>query len=84
MNAAVIPADLSSAGVRRADRLGFTLLLATLLHLALILGLGFTMADPNQISKTLEITLATFKSEEKPKQADFLAQHHQQGSGTLE
>lgn len=84
MNAAVTPAELTSAGVRPADRLGFTLLLATLLHLALILGLGFSLADPNQISKTLEITLATFKSEEKPKQADFLAQANQQGSGTLE
>src|SRR5690606_38169188 len=36
------------------------------------------------ISKTLEITLSTFKSEEKPKEADFLAQDNQQGSGTLE
>ncbi|MFR0309106.1 energy transducer TonB, partial [Escherichia coli] len=34
--------------------------------------------------KTLEITLSTFKSEEKPKDADFLAQDNQQGSGTLE
>jgi len=46
--------------------------------------LGFTLAEPSQISKTLEITLSTFKSEEKPKEADFLAQDNQQGSGTLE
>jgi len=84
MNAATTPAEVISAGVRPADRLGFTLFLATALHAALILGLGFTLAEPSQISKTLEITLATFKSEEKPKQADFLAQEHQQGSGTLE
>jgi len=84
MNASALPPELSAAGVRPADRLGFTLFLATVVHLALILGLSFTLADPNQLSKTLEITLSTFKSETKPKQADFLAQDNQQGSGTLE
>lgn len=68
--------------MRPADRLGFTLFLAALIHLALILGVGFTMVEPKQISKTLEITLATFKSEKKPEKADFLAQDNQQGSGT--
>ena len=85
MNAALKPpAELTSSGIRPADRLGFTLFVATLLHLALILGVSFTLAKPGQISKTLEITLSTFKSEDKPKQADFLAQDNQQGSGTLE
>ncbi len=85
MNAAITPPpELTSAGVRPADRLGFTLFVATLLHLALILGVSFTLAKPGQISKTLEITLSTFKSDEKPKEADFLAQDNQQGSGTLE
>ncbi|QLC72799.1 energy transducer TonB [Pseudomonas sp. LPB0260] len=84
MTAAAKPTATPSAGVRPADRLGFTLFLATALHAALILGLGFSLAEPSQISKTLEITLSTFKSEEKPKDADFLAQDNQQGSGTLE
>ncbi|MBS7664383.1 energy transducer TonB [Pseudomonas lalucatii] len=84
MTAAASPTAIPAAGVRPADRLGFTLFLATALHAALILGLGFSLAEPSQISKTLEVTLSTFKSEEKPKQADFLAQHDQQGSGTLE
>lgn len=85
MNAAITPPpELTSSGVRPADRLGFTLFVATLLHLALILGVSFTLAKPGEISKTLEITLSTFKSEDKPKQADFLAQDNQQGSGTLE
>ncbi len=84
MNAAAQLPELSRTGVQPADRLGFTLFLAAVLHAALILGLGFTLAEPSQISKTLEITLSTFKSEEKPKEADFLAQNNQQGSGTLE
>jgi protein TonB len=78
------PTQLVAAGVRPADRLGFTLFLAAALHVALILGLSFSLAEPGQISKTLEITLSTFKSAEKPKQADFLAQDNQQGSGTLD
>ncbi|GLX12158.1 cell envelope biogenesis protein TonB [Pseudomonas straminea] len=84
MNATTSPPDLTSSGVRPADRLGFTLFLAAVLHAALILGVGFTFAEPGQISKTLEITLSTFKSDEKPKEADFLAQDNQQGSGTLD
>ncbi|MGL6243019.1 energy transducer TonB [Pseudomonas sp.] len=79
-----LPAELAHRGVRPADRLGFTLFLAALIHLALLLGVGFTMVEPKQISKTLEITLATFKSEKKPTKADFLAQENQEGSGTLD
>ncbi|BBP80776.1 transporter TonB [Pseudomonas sp. Pc102] len=84
MNAAADFPDFPSSGVRPADRLGFTLFLAVVLHVALILGVGFTFADPSQISKTLEVTLATFKSDKKPEKADYLAQMNQQGSGTLE
>ncbi len=84
MNAAIRHPAPETTRVRPADRLGFTLFLAAALHLALILGLGFTLSEPKQISKTLEITLSTFKSEEKPKEADFIAQDNQQGSGTLE
>ncbi|MHA6639260.1 energy transducer TonB [Stutzerimonas frequens] len=84
MNAAIRQPAPETTRVRPADRLGFTLFLAAALHLALILGLGFTLSEPKQISKTLEITLSTFKSEEKPKDADFLAQDNQLGSGTLE
>ncbi|HCK91951.1 MAG TPA: energy transducer TonB, partial [Gammaproteobacteria bacterium] len=40
--------------------------------------------DPAPPASTLEITLAQFKSETQPDQADFLAQANQQGSGTLE
>lgn len=81
---AVTPLPLPSSTVRPADRLGFTLLIAAVLHVALILGVSFTLPGPSLLSKSLEITLATFKSEEKPKEADFLAQDNQQGSGTLE
>ncbi|GGK02919.1 energy transducer TonB [Pseudomonas matsuisoli] len=84
MNAAVKPTRLNPEPVRSSDRLGFTLFLAAVLHVAVILGVGFTLSDPLELSKTLEVTLATFKSDQAPDNADFLAQHNQQGSGTLE
>ena len=79
-----LPSLLSRARARPADRLGFTLFVAALLHLGLILGVSFSQQTPPEVSKTLEITLATFKSETAPKQADYLAQDNQQGSGTLD
>lgn len=74
----------SSATVSSTDRLTFTGFLAVLLHAALILGISFTTTDQNQTSKTLEVTLASYKSDQAPEKADYLAQENQQGSGTLE
>ncbi|MFV3404665.1 MULTISPECIES: energy transducer TonB [Pseudomonas] len=79
-----IPSDLLPPRVRPVDRLGFTLFLAALVHLALILGVGFSVVKPADIRQTLDITLATFKSEKAPEKADFQAQENQQGSGTLD
>ncbi|HAQ74392.1 MAG TPA: energy transducer TonB, partial [Pseudomonas sp.] len=62
MNAATRPPISANPGVRPADRLGFTLFIAAVVHAALILGIGFTLNEPSQLSKTLEITLSTFKS----------------------
>lgn len=77
-----IPPDLLPPRVRPVDRLGFTLFLAALVHLALILGVGFTVVKPAEIRHAMDITLATFKSEKAPEKADFQAQDNQQGSGT--
>ncbi len=85
MNAAVTPdISTSQAPIQAADRLGFTLFLAAAIHALLILGISFDLPDPNTLSKTLEVTLATLKSDKKPEEADYLAQINQEGSGTLE
>jgi protein TonB len=78
------PAKALRSRVRPADRLGFTLMVAALLHVAVILGVGFAVTPPSEISRTLEITLAPFKSAKAPEHADFLAQDNQEGSGTLD
>jgi protein TonB len=49
-----------------------------------ILGIGFTLPDPPEAMRSIEVTLARFRSETPDEQADFLAQADQQGSGTLE
>lgn len=68
---------------RSGNRLGLALVIVVLLHAALLC-ITFDLHKPGQLSKTLEITLATFKSAEAPKKADFIAQDNQQGSGALE
>ncbi|WP_183166841.1 energy transducer TonB [Azomonas macrocytogenes] len=84
MNAALPQLVPQAAGASSQGRLGPALCLAIAAHLALILGVGFSLQPPSQPSKTLEITLATFKSDKKPEEADFIAQENQQGSGTQE
>ncbi|WP_373184422.1 TonB family protein [Halopseudomonas sp.] len=70
--------------VTARDRLGFALFLAAVLHALIILGVTFDLPSPSELSKTLEITLATQSSEQAPEKADYLAQLNQEGSGTLD
>lgn len=63
------------------DQLGFGLFLAVALHALLIFGVGFSLTDRQPPAPTLEITLAQHKSQQKPEDADYLAQMDQQGSG---
>lgn len=70
--------------VDTADRLSFTFFLAIALHAFLILGFSFKLPDHSNTSQTIEITLATHKSLRAPENADFLAQHNQEASGTLD
>lgn len=64
------------------ERFGFTLFMSVCVHAVLILGVGFTLATQRDTTTSLDITLAQFKSEVAPDDADFLAQANQQGSGT--
>lgn len=69
---------------QRHDLLGFALLVALALHAIFILGITFNKGDRNHAAATLEITLAQYKSDKAPQRADYLAQHNQEGSGTLD
>lgn len=83
-NAATASSPVTEQTVTSRDRLGFTLFLAAVLHALLILGVTFDLPTPSELSKSLEITLATQQSDEAPEEADYLAQMNQEGSGTLD
>lgn len=68
--------------VKSLDRLSFTVFVAIMAHALLIFGLTFSLPKPGDLSPTLEITLANYKSETAPENAQFLAQHNQEASGT--
>ncbi|MBV1914377.1 MAG: energy transducer TonB [Pseudomonadales bacterium] len=74
----------STPGIGSSDRMGFTLFMAILLHLVIILGVGFELMERQLPAASLEITLAQYQSTKAPEDADFLAQANQQGSGTAE
>ena len=73
--------DSDSLGLTQ-DRFGFTMFLSVCVHVMLILGLGFAAATGRDESSTMEVTLAQYRSNEAPEDADFIAQANQQGSGT--
>lgn len=66
------------------ERFGFTIFLSACVHGILILGVGFTYLDELNSEPALEITLAQYRSEIAPDDADFLAQENQVGSGNID
>ncbi len=74
----------STAAASNADRLGLAIFLATVLHVLIILGVGFNPGKPpEQNLPTLDITLVETSSKTAPKDADYLAQANQDGSGNV-
>jgi protein TonB len=64
------------------ERMTFTFFISVVLHLVVILGIGFSIMKSQSIPPTLEVTLAQHESPDAPQQADYLAQYNQQASGT--
>ena len=66
------------------ERFGFTVFLSACVHAIIILGVGFTYLEELNSEPALEITMAQYRSEFAPDEADFFAQENQIGSGTLD
>lgn len=66
------------------ERFGFTVFLSACIHAIIILGVGFTYLEELSSEPALEITMAQYRSEIAPDDADFLAQENQIGSGVLD
>ena len=79
MNA--LDAEGDSLGLTQ-DRFGFTMFLSVCVHVMLILGLGFMIAEERSQPASMEVTLAQYRSTEAPEDPDFIAQANQEGSGT--
>ncbi|MFT6121933.1 MAG: protein TonB [Oleiphilaceae bacterium] len=73
---------IAGSGVSAADRLSFTVFVALALHALMVLT-DFIQEDPRPAQQTMEITLSRYDDVEKPKEADYLAETNQKGSGTL-
>lgn len=73
----------TAAAVSSGDRLSFTLFVALAFHAILIFGVVFT-APRIELPQVMEVTLAQHRSDSADKNADFLAQANQRGSGTLD
>ena len=68
----------------QGDRFVFTVFLSICAHALVILGIGFSLSAESRVEAPLEITIATYRSEKPPPEADFRAQANQTGSGALE
>ena len=67
--------------IQPRDRLGFTLFLAASLHVAIILGVGFSSDLNLDRTPSIEVTLALYNDEKAPDNADYIAATNQTGSG---
>lgn len=66
------------------ERFGFTIFLSACLHIMLIAGVGFSYLEESNSAPAIEITLAQYRSDIVPDEADFIAQENQSGSGSLD
>jgi len=66
------------------ERFGFTVFFSACVHAIIILGVGFTYLEELNSEPALEITMAQYRSEFAPDEADFFAQENQIGSGALD
>mgnify|MGYP000636855808 CR=1 FL=1 len=78
MNTALPP----QADAQSPERFGFIVCFAAALHLAVILGISFSVGDIDVKLPSLEVTLAQYQSKNAPDKADYIAQYDQLGSGT--
>lgn len=67
-----------------SDRFLIALILAGFVHGFIILGIAFDVPRPEQIKKSLSVTLVQAPTKEAPKKAEFLAQDNQIGSGNTQ
>ena len=63
------------------ERLRKTFSAALIFHVVLLIGVSFTLPSGSTPTTSMEVTLAHYKTDEAPEEADFVAQANQLGSG---
>ncbi|MDI1301491.1 MAG: TonB family protein [bacterium] len=71
------------AAVSTSDRLSFTVFVAVMLHVILVFGVVFS-APKVHLPQVMEVTLAQHRSHDADKNADYLGDANQRGSGSLD
>ena len=64
------------------ERFRFMIFLSACAHALLVLGVGFTYLTDANDNSSIEVTLAQYRSQIQPDDADFIAQENQTGSGS--
>ena len=64
------------------ERFRFIIFLSACAHALLVLGVGFTYLTDANDESSIEVTLAQYRSQLQPDDADFIAQENQTGSGS--
>lgn len=64
------------------ERFRFMIFLSACAHALLVLGVGFTYLTDANDEATIEVTVAQYRSQIQPDDADFIAQENQTGSGS--
>ena len=75
---------LASQNTLGNERFGFTVFMSACLHVIIIAGVGFSFMTESASMPAIEITLAQYRSDTAPEQADFIAQENQIGSGSVD
>jgi len=71
--------------VGSSDRLSMTILLVAIFHAIVILGITFTNTeDESETAPTLDVILVQKQNSKAPLEADYLAQHSQDGGGNTD
>lgn len=71
----------SPAPLSNNDSLLIALFLAAVIHVVIGLGINFTMPQPEEVSRSIDITLVNMPAQKAPEKAQFLAQENQLGAG---
>ncbi len=68
------------------DRMATSLVIALLVHAAVVLGIGFHLefSPVREAAESLDVVLVNFRTETEPEEAEFLAPVSQEGGGDFE